>query len=217
MSDAAKRAGGGLMVVVALVVLGGTLRRGCGRAERLAMADAEVDQAISFRLGREVSADQEPGKVLLVRFSGFVASTEKLQHVQVKSFVKGLRGSGWDVVELPPPGVDASAHGNWVLRTSRGNWGNDLLDWAGPHPDAVALVSLVGVPRLAAKDWMKLPPCYARVNAAEAYERALLDQGEVAGLAVMREDSDPFAIRAFKGPLEELFDLAYEYLRGSPR
>ena len=75
----------------------------------------------------------------------------------------------------------------------------------------VSVISLVGLPNLRQAQWDSIPTCYALVTQSLDYYDALLRSGQVGGLVVTREGADPVAIRTFRGSLDELFDLAYEY------
>lgn len=209
MSDQVKLVVIGLLMLVAAFFLVGTLKKGCVGTGGYAMANANVEAAVSARLAKAVAEQQQPGKVVLIRFLGFIPSTKALQKVQVDAFKRALP-SGYSVVDLPPIGMADDAHGDWVLRSSGGNWGGEMLEWMSAHGDAVAVVSLVGVPQLSPTQWESLPPFYGSVVVANQYHEEMLKRGVLKGLVVEREDADAVAIREFRGSQEALFDLAYE-------
>lgn len=130
----------------------------------------------------------------------------------MESVEDGLDSRDWNIVRLAPAYLDPEAVGPWVLRIFAGQWGTEFQKWTTPHIDAVAILSLVGVPNLPDKAWEKVPPFYGTAFAMTPYLKHLVTDNRVAGLAVPRPDVDPLAIRQFRGPLDELFDLSYDFL-----
>lgn len=214
MNSKAGNLAAAILAVFALVALVAFVKRGCG-GPRAGEAATSTDFAVASRLARAVSEDQQPGKIVLVRPRGFLPGTDAVQDAQERGFKHGLQGAGWDVVKVPPSDMDEAEHNAWVMRTYGDAWGNDLLSWLGSHQDAVAVVSLAGVPTLPRRAWKDVPPFYAQRPAAQDRDLALLRSGEVKGLAVMLLDADPTEADAFRGSPEELFDLVYEY-RAAP-
>jgi len=201
-----------VVAVIGMLLLGSTLRKGCTHGNRLVMANVDVDVAVAAKLGQEVGQRFEPGKVLVVRFAGYIPSTVDLQNSVVAACAQGLGGRDWTVVELPPEEFGEAAHGNWALHVGGGGWGEEIKTWVAPHADAVAVISLVGIPHLSQADWEKMPPFFAAIPFKTDYAQAVLRKGMVEGLAAMREDTNPVSIREFRGSAKELFDLAYEWL-----
>jgi hypothetical protein len=216
MQNQSKAIGVGVLALIGVVMLAGMLSRTCGRSERYVMANASVEVAVANKLAQEVSARFEPGKVMVIRYTGFIPGTIELQQAVVAACRQAL-GGDWTLVELPPPEVGEAQHGGWALRTGGGGWGGELKAWMAPHEDAVAIISLVGIPHLSAADWQKLPPFFGTIPFATEYAEAALRDGMIEGLAVMREDADALAIRKFRGSAEDLFDLAYEWLTPAGR
>lgn len=200
----------GVLVVAGLLGLVRTIRHQTGREVRWIKQGAGEEQAAAYRLGRAVAADHAPGKLLVIRVPGLVPETEALERILTKGVERGLDGRGWKIVALPPEDLAPEAVGPWALRTTTGDWGREFREWAAPHPDAVAVLSLVGVPKLTDAEWGRIPPFYGTSFAMSPYLAHLLKTRRIAGLAVPRADVDPVTIRGFRGPLDELFDLAYE-------
>jgi hypothetical protein len=211
MQNPSKAIGAGVLALVGLVMLAGMLSRACGRSQRYVMANASVDVAVANKLAQEVSDRFEPGKVVVIRHTGFIPETVELQEAVVATCRRALDGD-WTLVELPPEDFGEAEHGGWALRTGSGSWGGEIKAWMTPHQDAVAIISLVGIPHLSAEDWKKLPPFFGGIPFSTEYSEAALRDGMIEGLAVMREDADALAIRKFRGSAEDLFDLAYEWL-----
>lgn len=205
-----------VVALIAVFLLGSTLRKGCTRTERYIMANANVDIAVVTKMAQEVAAKFDPGKVVLIRYTGYIPGTIQLQEALVAACEREL-GRDWTVVELPPADFGDANHGNWALRTGGGAWGNEIKAWMQPHLDAVAIISMVGVPHLPEAEWQKLPPFFGSIPFPDDYTDAAMEAGMIGGLAVMREDANPVTIRNFRGSPEALFDLAYEWLTPASR
>ena len=158
---------GGLLVA-GIVLMGLTVHREITGGAKI---DEPVHASPGFVLGREIAAAfPDGGQVIALDFTPGTSAEKRIHNARLSGLRQGLGESRFEVVSassrLTPQDL-ASLDGSMLPVES-------FQEGADQHPDAIAMVSFLGLPRARkAKDLASLPPVYAvelnNPGAAQAY------------------------------------------------
>ncbi len=203
---------GGLVALSLLfVVLTITRSSGQGSAHvKAAKGQLPFFTAAGAKLGQAIAAAlPDGGKVVVIHNGAAGDVSAMVNQARIEGLKKGFGAAKIEVVEAGPK-TEADFEAIFALESEMPM--DVYVKYLDAAPDAKAVVSTIGPPRIGRAPPRPLPPLYLLETVDRQTAEALLRAGAIAGAVVQKDDADWKTQADSVKSDEELFNLRYEFL-----